>query len=279
MKKISSLLIVSILVSTIVLSFCSCGKKGEDKPSNNESSSSQISDQSSKAESSNVSSNPASSQSSSSNNSKSEPAKTSSSTSGSQSGASISMNDALFIGDSRTIGLSEYSGLKSDFFASVGMSVYNIHKKPIAMPNVGKISLTDLLKNKKYGKIYVMLGINEIGYKLENTVQKYKELVELIRENQPNAYIFVQANLHVTAERSKTDKNVNNPNINNLNKEIAKLADGKKIIYLDANTVFDDASGNLAADKTSDRVHLYAKYYVEWAKWIETQTANMITGG
>ena len=40
----------------------------------------------------------------------------------------ISMDDALFIGDSRTVGLMEYAGIDdADYFCTVGMSVYNIH--------------------------------------------------------------------------------------------------------------------------------------------------------
>ena len=85
----------------------------------------------------------------------------------------ISMDDALFIGDSRTVGLMEYAGIDgADYFCTVGMSVYNIHKKPVSVPNVGKVTLTELLNSKKYGKIYIMLGINEVGYKFSSTVEK-----------------------------------------------------------------------------------------------------------
>ena len=51
------------------------------------------------------------------------------------------MGDALFIGDSRTVGLMEYSGIDgADYFCTVGMSVYNIHKKPVSVPKVGKVT-------------------------------------------------------------------------------------------------------------------------------------------
>ncbi|MEZ3421067.1 MAG: hypothetical protein K1V95_04005 [Eubacterium sp.] len=62
----------------------------------------------------------------------------------------LNMKNALFIGDSRTVGLMEYSGLSSDFFANVGMSVYNIYEKKVSVPGTGKISLNDLLSRKKY---------------------------------------------------------------------------------------------------------------------------------
>ena len=137
-----------------------------------------------------------------------------------------SMGDALFIGDSRTVGLMEYADIDgADYFCTVGMSVYNIHKNSVSVPNVGKVTLTELLNGKKYGKIYIMLGINEVGYKFSSTVEKYSELIEFIKDKQPDAVIFIQANLHVSKSRSDSDKVVNNTAINGLNAELAKLAD------------------------------------------------------
>ena len=191
--------------------------------------------------------------------------------------SNVSMDNALFIGDSRTVGLMEYAEIENaDFFCTVGMSVYNIHKKPVSVPNVGKVTLTELLKNKKYDKIYVMLGINEVGYKFSDTVDTYSGLLDLIQNSQPDSTIFIQANLHVTQSRSDSDRVVNNPAIDGLNFELSKLADGKNKFYLDANILFDDANGSLSADKTGDNAHLYAKYYVEWGKWIIKQTASLI---
>ena len=191
-----------------------------------------------------------------------------------------SMGDALFIGDSRTVGLMEYAGIDTaDYFCTVGMSVYNIHKNSVSVPNVGKVTLTELLNGKKYGKIYIMLGINEVGYKFSSTVEKYSELIEFIKDKQPDAVIFIQANLHVSKSRSDSDKVVNNTAINGLNAELAKLADGKSLFYLDANILFDDEAGGLSADKSGDSTHLYAKYYREWGEWIIRQTASLIGEG
>lgn len=191
----------------------------------------------------------------------------------------VSMDDALFIGDSRTVGLCEYSEIPgADFFADVGMNVFNIYKKTVSVPTVGKLTLTQLLTNKKYGKIYIMLGINEIGYPFDSLIAKYKELLDFVSEKQPGAEIFIQANLHVTKARSDKDKVINNPAINKLNEKLKTFADGKHIYYLDANTLFDDANGNLSADKTGDSAHPYGKYYMLWGKWIINQTALVEEG-
>ena len=124
-----------------------------------------------------------------------------------------------------------------------------------------------------------MLGINEVGYKFSNTVEKYSELIDFIKEKQADAVIFIQANLHVTKSRSDRDEIVNNAAINGLNAELEKLADGKSKFYLDANILFDDKTGGLSSDKSEDNTHLYAKYYSEWGEWIIKQTASQIREG
>ena len=75
-------------------------------------------------------------------------------------------DDALFIGDSRTVGLSQYGRLgRADYFASTGMTVFNVLKeKRFPTTDLAKQDLPSLLSAKRYGKIYLILGINEIGY-------------------------------------------------------------------------------------------------------------------
>ena len=178
-------------------------------------------------------------------------------------------DDALFIGDSRTVGISEYGDLNNAiFFANTGMSVYNVFEKNVSVPQVGKLKLEQLLTYKKFGKIYIMLGINELGYNQEKTLKKYKDLLKFIQEKQSNAIIYIEANLHVTAERSNKDKTINNININKINNEISQLADNEKILFIDVNEKFDDENGNLSSNYTQDNVHIYAKYYKEWSDWL-----------
>ena len=182
----------------------------------------------------------------------------------------------LFIGDSRTVGLMEYGKIKNaEFFADTGMSVYNIYKKRITVPKVGRVSLEKLLSKKKYDRIYVMMGINEGGYDFNKTVGKYKSMIKFIMKKQPKAKIIIQANLHVTKKRSNSDKHINNKRINKFNKAIKKIKKNKKIFYIDANVLFDDKDGNLDRKKTSDQVHPYAKYYTKWGKWIVDKTVTI----
>lgn len=177
-------------------------------------------------------------------------------------------DDALFIGDSRTVGLRDYGTLKnSDYFCDVGLAAYKIDSQ---MVNGNTIS--GLLSQKKYGKIYIMLGINEVGNDFNYTVNAYTNLVNTIKQAQPEAIIYIVANLHVTAG-AQTDS-ISNERINYLNASLSQLADYKTVYYIDENPVFDDAEGNLRSDATGDGVHVYANYYSTWCDWFCTQTVK-----
>lgn len=180
--------------------------------------------------------------------------------------------DALFIGDSRTMGLSEYADLGgAHVFASSGMNVYKIFSEKLAASGNGKQTLEELLSTYTYGKVYIMLGINELGYDFERSVDKYKEMLTTIQTYQPDAIIFLQANLHVTEKQSSSDPLFNNPAIDRMNEEIAALADNKTLFYIDVNVLFDDEQGNLSTDYAGDAAHIYGKYYAQWADWLLTK--------
>lgn len=174
-------------------------------------------------------------------------------------------HDALFIGDSRTVGMRDYMPLEgADYFASVGMSVYNAQSQSNPVNGRGTIDLSTTLQGKRYGKVYIMLGINEIGCDLNENLRRYNNILEEIRKWQPNAIIFIEANLHVAAARSLYDNCYNNANINHYNQMLAAFADNKTCFYLDVNPIFDDESGCLGAEYTGDNTHVYAKYYAQW---------------
>ena len=185
------------------------------------------------------------------------------------------MDDSLFIGDSRTVGLADYGKIEgAEYFSDVGMSVYNILEKGVKVSPYGYVTLKDLLQKNDYNKIYLMLGINEAGYEVDQTVEKYEKLVDFIKENEPDAKIFVMANLHVTNAKA-SGSYINNKTLNKINEGISAFAEKDNVFYLDVNELFDDNNGGLAPSKTGDGVHLYAKFYVEWGKWIVDQSAQI----
>lgn len=182
--------------------------------------------------------------------------------------------DALFIGDSRTVGLHSFAPIEgATYFDSVGLNVYKVEDTTVEIEGLGEVTLAELLNSRTFGKIYVMLGINELGFDYDTTLSNYKGLIDTIRSLQPDSIIFIQANLHVGPDKSNSDTVVNNTNINKFNEAISKFANDIDTVYIDANPVFDDENGNLKAECTGDGVHLYANFYEDWVEWLNTKAA------
>ncbi len=175
----------------------------------------------------------------------------------------------LFIGDSRTAGLSEYGQMgEADIFAGSGMTVFNLWDSEIAFRDKGKKTLGQVLTENQYQVIHIMLGINELGYSMEQIVEKYQEAVGEIQIMQPEANVVLGANLHVTEENSTKSTIYNNQRINALNAEIEKIGEELNCHFINVNELFDDVQGNLSKEYSTDGSHILGKYYADWARWI-----------
>lgn len=181
-------------------------------------------------------------------------------------------DDAAFIGDSRMVGMQEYSGLKNaTYFALTGLTLFYMFDNTFDAPDGSSKSmkLEEALQRKQYGKIYIMVGINEMGTGSQQYFRDtYQDAITRIQKLQPNAIIFVQGILYVTGSRSETDKYINNKNIRERNSNLATLADGVKVFYIDINEVTSDANGDLNPDYSWDSCHLQAKYYGLWTDFL-----------
>lgn len=181
-------------------------------------------------------------------------------------------DDALFIGDSRTVGLSEYSGLTNAvFYAKTSLTIYDYYDERF-IPVEGekeKLTLDEALHLKQYGKIYIMLGINEIGRGGPQTFgAEYLRVLTRIRELQPDAILFVEGIMRVTASKSESDPIYNNNNINMRNALLATVDNQRDVFYIDMNEAVCDEHGDLNAEYTFDDIHLKASYYSLWKDFL-----------
>ncbi len=188
----------------------------------------------------------------------------------------INFPDTLFIGDSRTVGLRDWVKIGgATFFCDVGLSSNNATTKAIKVPGVSNsITLPNLLAQKQFKTVYIMLGINEIGGSLSGIAGKYQKIIDLVHQKQPNAIVVVQSTLRVTAARHtkevKKGGYFNNNRINDLNVHLQGLANGTTVRWLDMNPMFDDGTGNLAAEAAAgDGIHFQMKYYLIWRKYLD----------
>jgi hypothetical protein len=180
--------------------------------------------------------------------------------------------DALFIGDSRTVGLSEYCealDTRATFYSKISLTIYDVFKKDFIKTDEGRINLETALSRAQYGKIYIMLGLNEIGTGDDEYFKNaYAEVVDKLKELQPDAIIYIQGIMHVTENKSNNDKYFNNERINSRNAAISELADNRTVFYLNMNEAVDDENGNLEAALSFDDVHLKASSYERWHEFL-----------
>lgn len=195
-------------------------------------------------------------------------------------------DDALFIGDSRTEGLALYGSLtNADFFSSVGLSIYKVTEKTAGNPNTGEsVTLAQKLAQKKYGKVYIMLGLNELGTgTTEDWAQAYAEVIAQVRQAQPDAIIYLESILVVAASQDNPGGAINNATVNTRNQALEALADPQNnIYYLNVNEAVMDANGCLDASLTSDGIHLLGNSLSLWEDYLKQHaivngSANAIT--
>lgn len=176
-------------------------------------------------------------------------------------------DDALFIGDSRTVGLRDYTDLSehADFYCETSLTIYKVMEENFK----GLGTVKDALASKDYGKIYLMVGINELGRgTTEDYMGKYTEVVDTLHALEPDAKIFIQGVMRVSGRKHGSDAIFNNDNINARNNAVATLADNKQIFYIDVNEVVCDEDGNLSADYTFDQIHLLGVYNDLWKQFL-----------
>lgn len=186
--------------------------------------------------------------------------------------------DAVFIGDSRTMGLFEYGGLEETaaFYASTGLTVYKMFEAQIVPGEQGKITVEEALQQNSFAKIYLCIGINEMGTgTVESFLEAYQEAVAHLRELQPDAVIYLQAIIKVTTERSGQGDYINNEGIIARNEGIARLADNEHVFFLDVNPLICDESGGMVPEYTFDGVHLKAIYIDIWKDYLKTHAVSL----
>ncbi len=178
-------------------------------------------------------------------------------------------HDAVFIGDSRTVGISEYSGIENaTFLCKTSLSIYDYAKPKITYKDK-KTSIQEVLQNETFGKIYLMVGINECSYGTpESFYELYRAVVEDIRRLQPEALIFIEGNLLVTQSKSDSSQGVTNENISSRNELIATLANQKDTFYIDINQSSLCEDGALVPEFTWDQIHIKAQYYTVWKDFL-----------
>ena len=194
-------------------------------------------------------------------------------------------SDAVFLGDSRTDGLRLYSGIRpGGVIYHNGLMVFEAadrENKCIKGADGQKHAVLELLEQNTYAKVYVMFGVNELGYGDDQAFyDTYGQFLDQIRQLQPDAVLYLQAIIPVNEEVAKKYDGrayVTNAKITEYNTLLRQLAEEKQVVYLDLASALAGEDGALPAEGTTDGVHFRKEWYQKWYAYLRTHTVDAET--
>lgn len=184
-------------------------------------------------------------------------------------------DDAVFMGDSRTEGFILNNGLtaKTTSFTHKGLTVDTIFTDKVINMNGKKLTIMEALKETKFSKVYIMLGINEIGWVYSDMfINKYAKIVDEIKNINPNCTIYIQSIIPVTEQVSNEHQYIRNSKIEEYNFLLKKMADEMNICYLNIQEAVINENGILPNDAATDGIHLNKKYCRKWFEYLKEHT-------
>lgn len=180
-------------------------------------------------------------------------------------------SDAVFVGDSLTVGFQMYSDLvDADFLSGTALSVTGLGS--MDAPGGGG-SILDRIQTDEYKKFYIMLGINELiePSNKEAFIGKYGSVIDTVKATHPEAYIYIQSILPVSQTEDAKGR-LRNDYIRDFNNGLEQLAVEKGAYYLDIASSLADENGFLPENSSVDGIHLNQEYYTKWLDYLKTHT-------
>lgn len=185
-------------------------------------------------------------------------------------------SDAVFLGDSLTLGYLEYdidlSGAR--VLAYQGASPNNFVNRTTLknIDDVEEIPL-DILAADPPAKLYLLVGTNALagGTNDEGFLNYYGRLLDELKTILPDSMIFVQSVLPARGEALETSPGLSVEHIASINASIQSLCAEKGCYYLDLASALTDDTGALAEEYAQpDGIHLTVKGYNAWVTYLCT---------
>lgn len=199
-------------------------------------------------------------------------------------------SDACFIGHSLMVGMKTYSGItNADYYALNGASTSRIlsyedfplsgtHTDDAGNTVANTGTLEQAMQEKSYGKVYIMLGVNEVGtaaYHQQTYYNNMSSLIDIIRKTQPNARIYLISSTPVSQSCSESREDVNRDNLIAFNTVLKQLCVDYRAYYLNAFDLLANSDGFLPESYgMSDGIHILAPQYALLTDYIRSHTIS-----
>ena len=186
-------------------------------------------------------------------------------------------DDACFIGHSQIVGMQKYSGITgADYYAVIGHTARAVVDYEFYELRDGSYgSLDTALHRYSYGKVYIMLGINDSSLeddRVEKFMSPMRQILDLVKETQPDAKIYLLSLAPVG--RSTPMNELYNPTSTVFYSQLVKtLAREYDAEYIDIFRMMSDKAGYfLASYNSGDGIHIQADRYPEIVEYLKKHT-------
>lgn len=190
-------------------------------------------------------------------------------------------SDAVFIGDSRTVGFLQCVKLPGETgYACQGNAVNTALTQMVKAKDGKQKMMLNAIKEEKYKKVYLMFGINETGWpSAKRFVNSYWKLIKTIRKYQPDAIIYVQSIYPVSKKVSSEHSYMTNKRIKQFNKAILNMCKKHKLYYVDVSAALKTKGGYLPKAAAVDGVHVRKKYCKKMLRYLQRHTVKATKTG
>jgi lysophospholipase L1-like esterase len=147
----------------------------------------------------------------------------------------------------------------------------------------GLLKRLNLLDRTEPETIFVMIGINDLlrGRSNDVVLQQQQQIIQDLKQTQPQAQIVVQSILpHAAAAATweGRDRLLQLPNsqIQQLNRELAAIAQAEEVYFLDLYSLFATKQGDLRMDLSTDGLHLNRQGYQTWSIALQVYSQEIL---
>ena len=192
-------------------------------------------------------------------------------------------DDTLFIGDSLTLALSYYPVIEDDVAFCAYKSITPmqfVNNTKIEMSDGEEVAIWDEVCKKNPEKIYILLGTNALASGSNSSfILYYGKLIEMLKEQFPDAVIYIEGIPPVTSKVSTERITLTNGRIRKINVEIAKMATEQGCFYIDLYKALANEN-NCLPDSIAqeDGIHMNEEGCRQWIAYLLSHTVKDAKG-
>ena len=192
--------------------------------------------------------------------------------------------DAVFVGDSLTEGLREYSGIENaianiaTFVSAKNQTPKSFLEGVIVFPDGYRPTQNgvEAIVSENPAKVYITLGTNALTFmNREQLIYYYDQLLTALQEQLPDTIFYVCSITPTTVEEASRRPVFIYDAVYAANNEIAMLATLKGMHYINLHEALSGDDGYLKPEYAySDGIHLKPEAYTVWINYLMTHTVH-----